>query len=102
MTQPTNGAPDEASVPQSLRDCRDHLVNFRAALEMWQADHKAYPPTLESLVPNYLHHIPAGPGGRSDEWDYQPGPDGFLIVLRVGQTELRCDADGVQQRDVGP
>lgn len=77
-----------------------HVANFREALEMWLADHKGYPTTLESLVPDYLHRLPLGPGGSTEDWDYQRVAEGFCLSIKspapaVGPV-LRGDAEGVR------
>ncbi|MBC7253664.1 MAG: prepilin-type N-terminal cleavage/methylation domain-containing protein [Actinobacteria bacterium] len=34
--------------------CRANLKNIRGALSVYQAEHEAYPPSLQELVPDYL------------------------------------------------
>jgi hypothetical protein len=95
-----------------LRLTQSSLLNFGAALQMWQDDHNGeYPPNLQALVPNYLRHVPPGPFGTAEDWDYSRTTDGrsFQVAIKgqpfafLGFPDLAfTSAEGLQPGPPGP
>lgn len=71
------------------------LTNLAFATSAYQADHDAYPDSLEVLTPNYISHIPTDPfSGKPLK---MTSVEGGLILYSVG-PDLRDDG-GIMEYD---
>lgn len=57
----------------------DRPERVTQAIELYRADHGAYPSSLASLTPTYLTFIPKPLTGRDQIWCYQGGPDYYRL-----------------------
>lgn len=88
---------------------KGNLAEIRKAIANYKTDHGQYPPTLESLVPNYLRKIPLDPITMAADWrvtteeTVQPSSDfqtttsapASSVVIEVHSSAPGADRSGV-------
>ena len=105
---------DRARINEARGLMGDDTLMLQLALRAYRLEHGAYPPTLKSLVPNYLSAVPADPFGGGEPLRYKVigktyklwsiGPDGRddggkPIPPRAGQYKAKTFAG---ERPRGP
>jgi hypothetical protein len=69
--------------PPSAEDiCGSQLKNIGTALEMYYADYKRYPETLQALTPDYLAALPSCPSPGSPGYGYSLEDGRYLVMCR--------------------
>jgi hypothetical protein len=68
------GPPED---PEKLAAAMRDLVALEAAAAAYTRDHRAFPVTLEALVPRYLPRLPVDPHGRP----YEPHANGATLYI---------------------
>jgi len=88
---------------------KKNLAEIRKAIASYKVDLGQYPPTLESLVPNYLRKVPSDPITMTADWrvtteeTVQPSSDfqtttsapASSVVIEVHSNAPGADRSGV-------
>jgi len=68
---------------QGEADCKVALVRAALGVEMYRAEHGAFPETLEAVVPQYLEAVPVDPyDGKAIRYS---AADGGFVVYSIGE-----------------
>jgi hypothetical protein len=95
-----NGSTDQSyffyRVACNRSDSMTRLLIVDVALRAFRADHGAYPPKLESLMPQYLTEVPLDPFGEKP-FVYRPGVQKFVLYSVGGDGVDNGGTFGPQQ-----